>query len=277
MEISIDKMKLEQIIPAFVNPDNQIFDLIYSYLRIESERVAAFIGEIQSPNVGAAENLVCFRAALRCLPQLNIVMTPNGIGVVRNNEIAPASQERVNDFRNNLRQNASEWRDILIMSMAEDPKWSSSPQAEEIINTLIWCPTIARNNGITMRDGASVYEAEYTNLLPSIYLAEARVANIISHELLDALKKYERERFVPRENYPDSYKLYGTITEKAKHLIATIVMNGAETVTRELSDNLLDYIQRHEANLPEWMNSSLRKSRSLHYENTSDSPCYFFG
>ena len=276
MEIIIDKTKLEKVIPAFANPDSQIFDLIYSYIESEADKVSAYIGQCSKASLTAAEHLVCFRAARRALPQLDIVMTPNGIGVVRNNEIAPASKERVDAFKENLRQQASLWQDDLTISMSKDLAWCQSPQAEEVISSLIWCPFVARHYGMTTTDGKEIYQEEFTALQPAIYMAEARIANIISHDLLDALVKFEREHMA-KDDKSEQYKLYGKAMVRTKRLLSAIVMNKDEAVTRELANSLLEFVQAHEDSLPEYKNSSLRKSKDILYENKKESPCFFFG
>ena len=92
-------------------------------------------------------------AAYNALPTLDLVATPNGFGVVSNQNIAPASKERVAAFRESLRQYKSDCKDQCLERYFQEAKGGKTDQktkndAGEIEKIEIPADTILRSGVI---------------------------------------------------------------------------------------------------------------------------------
>ena len=66
--------------------------------------------------------IVAFDAFRSAIPHLDIILTPNGFGIVNNSNIAPASKERVERLINSLldnRDNEIESRSTLVAQICK--------------------------------------------------------------------------------------------------------------------------------------------------------------
>ena len=58
-----------------------------------------------NPTKVLARQIVCYEAFRRALPHLDVILTPNGFGIVNNQNIVPASKERINRLLDTLLEN----------------------------------------------------------------------------------------------------------------------------------------------------------------------------
>lgn len=65
---------------------------------------------IANPIIDKIKGAIAYEAFYRAIPSLDLVLTPNGFGIVSNQNIAPASRERVDALKESLIEN----RDNLI-------------------------------------------------------------------------------------------------------------------------------------------------------------------
>lgn len=85
----------------------------------------------------------CVAGFLDVLPQLDLVVTPNGFGVVSNQNVVPASKERVESLRVNLDRNGAIWLDLLLEGLSRVEEWTESPECRRYCQTVLWRPGIA--------------------------------------------------------------------------------------------------------------------------------------
>ena len=94
-----------------------VFDTICQYAEENALRVAT-------------TQAVVYEAFRRAVPHLDIILTPNGFGIVSNTNIAPASKERINRLLDALLEN----RDAALLQvqalLCSNSEWLASSQAE---------------------------------------------------------------------------------------------------------------------------------------------------
>ena len=80
--------------------------------------------------------IVAFDAFRRAIPHLDIILTPNGFGIVNNSNIAPASKERVERLINSLLDNRDNEIESLLSLLPKETGWTSSDQGRFFASTM---------------------------------------------------------------------------------------------------------------------------------------------
>ncbi len=272
MTITIDQTKFEAAVPAMRNATNEVFTTITGYIEEAKAEVLELIGTLTIEEEteelrSRATRLVCLMAAHRAMPHLDLVLTPTGFGVVSNQNVAPASRERVAALAERLRRDKSTERDLLLFALLRT-SWRNSPMAAATLTSLLWCPMLCRRYGITL-DGAEVYEAEHEALKPHIAEAESLLAERISPELLSALITHQYTT-------PDvEAATYALLQEKCRRIIAVKL---SARLKPYMMDDLLDTVRRYRHLLPEYDGSSTAAAHDFKpYENKKEDGTFFFG
>lgn len=73
-------------------------------------------------------------------PSLDLVLTPNGFGVINTNNVAPASKERVERLIAKCNETASRSIDSLVSALADVPEWLASTQGNFFYSTTLTYP-----------------------------------------------------------------------------------------------------------------------------------------
>ena len=92
------------------------------------------------PNQPLLEAYVYKNAAAESIPSLDLILTDSGFAVVSNQNLAPASRERVSALLNSLRRQASDARDLLlppIELVCEFNGWDVQPAVPMIMLTTL--------------------------------------------------------------------------------------------------------------------------------------------
>ena len=88
-----------------------------------------------SPLLRWYKQLVCLSAFLSVLRQLDLVLTPTGFGVVSNDNLAPASKQRVDALEGALR--TQYWRTLaMTLNQLRSENWGATDQARRFIGHL---------------------------------------------------------------------------------------------------------------------------------------------
>ncbi len=277
MDIRITKEIFEMAVPAFKSPTPSTFEKVQPFLEDAEYCIVSLLSgfepetnELQS----RVEHLICTLAAYKAIPELDLVLTPTGFGVVNNQNQAPASQARVAALTESLRKRVSDATDLLLFGLKKEPLWNETARAKGIFSSLLWCPTIVRRYGIKLKeDGVSkdVYADEFKALAHEIELAETDVRMALGAELYYVLCQKERKN--------ELSAAYEILAERTRTLMATDIMRGSYprsylSARRDFERTLGQFANQ----LPEYINSSeYRAKKAKRYENKKDDPTFFFG
>ena len=280
--------EFEKFVPSLRDGGEEIYKGIKPYLqpaywRLKNELKVELMNNKCAPYFRRA---VYATAAYNALPTLDLVATPNGFGVVSNQNIAPASKERVAAFRESLRQYKSDCKDQCLERYFQEAKGGKTDQktkndageiekieipADEILRSgVIYSATVARENGITIPDGQPVYEEELSRLEYKLAAANLKIRKLISG------RQYKYEMGAGRFGEKLDLML--------RRLAAMYVMQADRRAVKDYENEILDFMEEDEGETPaaqryQYYHASaqreLRKN-PVRYENRKEDPTYFF-
>lgn len=208
--------------------------------------------------------LVCSMAFWDAIPQLDLVLTATGFGVVNNANVAPASAERVLALRTQMRRQGLQYLEeaLVVLRMFDVPK--KSKLCGRFFRTLFWKAEHMHVFGIpnpTFDDLAAK--------MPQIESAHIHLAKIISPEQMVALIRAEASA--------SSTALQSILIGMCR--VLCVYATGTDPAlfnTQRLS--ILGFMEDHLMEFPEYRDSDTYKAIHFQrYENSAEDPCFFFG
>ena len=208
--------------------------------------------------------LVVADALRRAIPSLDIVLTPNGFGIVNSSNIAPASKPRVDRLVGSMLSHRDDCIAALLPELVGASKWLSSSQAEYFGSTLF--PTMDIVDAIGGATGSKW--DKYQELHPQIYDLEASLAEEWFSPELMAQLRWENLR--------------GSLTGPRKSVVLVIqsqivaYLKGGTFNSRRLAD-IVNYVRQRSDDFPEWHSSDTAKLFAPPvFRNVKKSAGYFF-
>ena len=280
--------EFEKFVPSLRDGGEEIYNGIKPYLqpsywRLKNELKVELMNNKCAPYFRRA---VYATAAYNALPTLDLVATPNGFGVVSNQNIAPASKERVAAFRESLRQYKSDCKDQCLERYYQAAQGGKTDQktknengeiekieipADTILRSgVIYSATVARDNGITMPDGQPVYEEELSRLEYKLAAANLKIRKLISG------RQYKYEMGAGR---------FGSELDlMLRRLAAMYVMQADRRSVKDYENEILDFMEEDPegttaAKRYQYYHASVQRElrkNPVRYENRKEDPTYFF-
>ena len=133
----------------------------------------------------ATTQAVVYEAFRRAVPHLDIILTPNGFGIVSNTNIAPASKERINRLLDALLDNRDAALLQVLSLLPAESGWLGTKQAQ------FFAATMFPNMEVTLRfpkvsDGR--WEQYLSLREKAIGIEQFFAAQYLSVELMDVLR-----------------------------------------------------------------------------------------
>lgn len=208
--------------------------------------------------------LVVADALRRAIPSLDIVLTPNGFGVVNTSNLAPASKTRVDRLVGSMLAHRDDCIAALLPELPGASKWLASAQADFFGATLF--PDLGIVDAVGGATGSKW--DRYLELRPQVIDLEASVAEEwFSPELMSALR---------------SENLRGDLTGKRSEIVrqvkAQVVGNlrSGSFNSRRLAD-IVNYIRQNPEFFGEWHQSETAKLFAPPvFRNEKKASGYFF-
>lgn len=208
--------------------------------------------------------LVVADALRRAIPSLDIVLTPNGFGVVNTSNLAPASKPRVDRLVGSMLAHRDDCIAALLPELVGASRWLVSDRATFFGATLF--PDFSLIETTAPIQG-SKWE-RYLELRSQVVDLEASLAEEwFSPELMSALR---------------SENLRGDLTEKRSEIVKQIkaqvvgYLRSGSFSSRRLAD-IVNYIRLNESDFKEWHGS---KTAELFappvFRNRKEAKGYFF-
>ncbi len=208
--------------------------------------------------------IAAHQALADAIPSLDFVQTVNGFAVVSNQNLAPASRDRVDRLIAAHRSQRATAISALIPLLATIPEWRDTPQCGYFRSTLFPTPAHIR----PLASGAATWE-RYEELHPAIAAAEDRLAaEYISPELMQRLRDEAL-------GLSQLSTLDARLCEALRSHIADLINDRPlrDTALRDI----VDYIRRHPDTFPEWHRSDTARLFSPPvFRNSKQSPGYWF-
>lgn len=86
--------------------------------------------------------LTVTEALRRAIPSLDVVLTPNGFGVVSNTNVAPASKDRIERLVNQMAAQRDHFINMLLNDLCRSTAWTESQQYAWFASSLIQFPKV---------------------------------------------------------------------------------------------------------------------------------------
>ncbi len=223
-----------------------------------------------APLLTALAAVAAHRALADAIPSLDLVQTVNGFAVVSNQNLAPASRDRVDRLIAAHRSQCDTAINALMPLLAATPEWRDTPQCDFFRATLFLPKHIislspARAPHYTLWD-------KYLELRPMIINAEATLAaRYISHELLQRLR--DETLGISAISKPST--INSKLCEALRGHAADIVCD--RPPRDENLRDIVEYIRKRPDTFPEWHRSDTARLFSPPvFRNAKEAKGYWF-
>lgn len=277
--MNLTRTQFEAQLPAFRQPDDapQLYDKLQPYITRAAEELAILVPDTYLTEsdtlIDLAQKQISSQAAYHALPQLDLILTPTGFGIVSNQNLAPASKERVAALREQLRLDKSLYRDQLLFRLLEDsPQYRSTTYAHDLISTLLYTPTHLRRYGVKQQ-GQPTFDEEAQALRPQLTLAEESLTSLISPQLYDHL--LEQLRLTQPSHLATEQPTLALLIERSRRYLALFLSQPAPHALTRLARLLLDTVRQ--GHYEEYLNSNTYAAQvAPRYQNQQTDRTYFF-
>ena len=207
--------------------------------------------------------LIASEALRRAIPSLDLVLTPNGFGVVSNHNVAPASKVRVDRLIGSLADYRDDCIANLLPLLSRESDWLGSVQASFFGVTMF--PDLAITDQV--KGTGSKWE-RYLSLRPNILDIEASLAEeFFSPELMARL----RNEVLRKTHTADLARVINAIRGQVVDLL-----NGGSIRMRDMID-VVNHIRCYPDLFPEWHASETAKLFAPPiFKNKKEARGYFF-
>ena len=214
-----------------------------------------------------AAHIVVLDAFHDIVPSLDLILTPNGFGIVNNTNVVPASKERIDRLRATLIADRDKYIDLLLRELSAIAEWRNTEQGRYFGGTLfpnLYICGRVQNGDIQFRGG--VWE-KYLWLRNKIIGIESE---------LEAAYFSEEQMQVFRQEVQA-----GTVTETHQIVISKIIAYITGVLSGTLAQHLLtdavDIIRKDEASFPEWHASPVKELfNPVVFQNKKENRGYWF-
>ena len=267
--MKIDKKIFESVALSATSATAHVFDMLQPHLEVTEQNLKSeLFGSFDYTSVVGLESIairmVCLRTYYEQIPHLDLVLTPTGFGVVSNENVVPASADRVKELRKQVKAAYDDAYDDAILAML-GTDWVKSVSGRIHTNSLY-------NTAHDLRSYACCPYAHRSDLLERlVQIAEAEeyIRRTISSEFFEALLEGVRSKKLSIT--------YSMLVHELKLAVAGW-LHGNTNVLRMKLANIVNEMEKHVDDYPEYKNSEAYIVKHFErYQNGKDDTTYFFG
>lgn len=271
MDITYDDLIL--YCPSARQPDESVLSQMESWIMRAREEARRILGTMFFVDVAAGEKpeysvlipllkrYICLKAYSLAIPSLDLVLTPTGFGVVSNQNLAPASADRVRALRESARDDADAALEDLIDALRSFEEWTDSARSAPFFGSIFW-----RADNLRYFGKAEATRRDLIEMRPEITRAEDGLIKLIGREqffgFCDAIKHNE---------------LTDAQSEALRRcrLYVVAVKNGVGVI--QAKKLLLNTLEENLDAFPLYaLSTNYEANHYEPYRNKKDDTCYFF-
>ena len=276
---------LDRFIPnvlASVKGEKSLFDKLSSYLEMSEEWVKdRFMPETTFNTIAAYSDLniikpytikvVVSHAFMNAVPSLDLVLTPNGFGIVNTTNIVPASRERIERLVASLEKERDYAVNLLLKAL---------PKASQLVKSshfVFFSATLFPNLDLLDFMGVNEHRLQsYWDLRAKLIPIETIIAEqFFSNELMEALRK---ELITPSQSSMLRSAVIRSLraieVQMLKVSLSATAPHGSPPSTLI---HIVNTIRQHPEEFPEWHSSPVAELyRPAIYENRKQDKGYWF-
>ena len=260
-----------------------LFDKLTSFLDIAEEWVAlTFTSQATFSTIAgyadaniiktyAAKVVVC-EAFKNAVPSLDLILTPNGFGIVSNSNVAPASKERVYRLVDSLEAERDNAIRLLLSSLPGEPSWMTSTQCEYFSATMFPNLDICDYLGVAHQQWKKYQEVRATLLEIEQHIA----TQFLGQEQLDVFRK---EAMSPSSTSSLMKTVIRSLqAAEAQMLKATLSPTAPSAcIPPTALVSIVNCIRTHPTEFPQWHASPIAELyKPGIYENKKNDKGYWF-
>ena len=277
MEITITKSDFEQALPVGAAANESVYEsvkpalgrqLAFSNAVLLGVAGMAYLEEKgeDSPLLRWYKQLVCLSAFLSVLRQLDLVLTPTGFGVVSNDNLAPASKQRVDALEGALR--TQYWRTLaMTLNLLRSENWGATDQARHFIDHVYDEYTYFFE---THRNGTYIdWNSYQTTVEEAEEMLRTKMGDRQMDDILDAFRRSD----------PNRLELYREVIACIIRFTDTWAVKGVATLKQPVYRRLMRIIDSEEGKETFKLYRESIAYKANHHEtftNTKDSAGYVF-
>ena len=282
MKLITTDEQLRLLIPnvlATVEGEPTLIEKLYPYLETaEQWAIDTFVPEAIFDEIAEAESfgpnerfryplekLVASHAYMTAIPSLDLVLTPNGFGIVSNQNVVPASRERVDALITSLEFQRDAAIEALIYRLSSRTDWRESTQgkyfAASMFPFLNLCRRLAirehlwdsyqqlRERLIKIENvlADTYFSQEQMHVFRTHVITQGRTATPLEDQVIRSLQSYELQLLTDIQVHPQCYY------------------------------DLVNIIREHEEVFPAWHSSTVAELfKPKIFENKKNSSAYWF-
>lgn len=278
-----DEATLRKYIPnaiVTVKGETPLFDKLVPFLQnaelwVEQHITSATVLSAIMENEEDESSLVLCRqmvvagAMMDAIPSLDVVLTPNGFGIVSNSNIAPASKDRVQRLVDSMEEMRDNSIELLLPKLMRMNEWKNTAPYEYFKGTLFPNIDLATLCGYTTHRWK-----QYLGLRHRTQQLEEQIAaEYISPEQMDALREMNIQG--------NASTIQKRIIDKLRQVIVAMLTENNAYATRHTPHRALpDIVQlmrSHPEEFPQWHASHVAKLFSPPiFENKKENKGYWF-
>lgn len=264
---------------ATVTGESSFYDKVLPWLEAtEQWLLKHFIGsDFQStllalgadvPLRKAAALVVAHETMRNAVPSLDLVLTPNGFGIVSNANVAPASRERVDRLVASLEASRDDAIEQLLALLFQTEGWFNSPVRKWFTTTLFPNIDLADLCGFTAHRWNKYLELRSQ----AIALEHDIAVEFVSPELLDALHD---EVLAPTTELSQESTRRSHVIVLLRSVVVAALKGGK--LNKAMLRDVVDFMRKHEDDFAEFKNSrTFKLFEPPIFENKKKAHGYFF-
>ena len=280
--ITTDARLREYVPNVFTSVEGEVslFDKMKTHLQFaESWLEQTIVGQTTMAAINEASplhDIICqiivSEAFRKAVPSLDLVLTPNGFGIVSNQNIAPASKERVDRLLAALETTRDDCIELLLRYLPSVSTWAQ----ESCSGYRYFRSTLFPNIDVTRSLDIKEHRLErYQSLHPRIQLIESQMA-------AEWISTEQMEVFRTESIMGNGSVLHTTIISRLRALVLSLLRNDSQrnfdphSYGSTLSE-IVQIIRTNESEFPEWHASSTKELFDPpKFENKKQSSGYWF-
>lgn len=274
MQLITSDEQLRMLIPhifATVEGESTLYETLYPFLEMaEDWAINTFVSEEVFPQLTEAEvapltKLVAYHAYMSAVPSLDLVLTPNGFGIVSNTNVVPASKERVERLLASLESERDRNIEQLILRLSSRADWRQTQQGKYFASTLF--PFLSLCRRLAIRE--HIWDS-YQQLHERLIKIESVLAETyFSHEQMTVFRNHVITQL--RTAKPLEEQVIRTLQSLEMMLVSDIQVHPQSFY------DLVNIIREHEEVFPAWHSSSVAELYTPKvFENKKKSSAYWF-
>lgn len=262
--ILISYDRLRQYCPSTAMPTPGLMDRLDHYFYPAVDEIMDVISDEVFESVQSISLLrnvyayVANKGYHDAVPELDLVLTPTGFGVVSNQNVAPASQYRVDKLREGLRRKYQMAYERIISEVRLYKKWHELGLHRQVFTSLFWKASHMELFGIKdpTRDDIAANAVRIAD-------GEAQLRRLVSDEFYDEMLQRISEGYADRLFWLCQNFVVGCSIDERTRLL--------------YRDEILRWLDKYIDQYPVYAASQAYKANHpVPYENKEDDPCYFF-